>query len=219
MPETEAPTGNAPGFFGKLPSHGDFISRRLPTELLAAWEAWLDAGLQHSRDSLGDAWLQTYLSSPIWCFSASANCCGAQPFAGVLMPSLDRVGRYYSLSIVAPFDAERSAAEIASGETDWFARMEEIALSCLGDDFDFAAFDAALAAELLPRADRKKAGLEMPCPASGPAGALPILLGRLLQQGAARYSLWWTSGSKTMAACCRAFPGLPPVEEFCRLLR
>ena len=55
MPETEAPTGNAPGFFGKLPSHGDFISRRLPTELLAAWEAWLDAGLQHSRDSLGDA--------------------------------------------------------------------------------------------------------------------------------------------------------------------
>ena len=97
--------------------------------------------------------------------------------------------------------------------------MEEIALSCLGGDFDFAAFDAALAAELLPRADSKKAGLEMPCPASGPAGALPILLGRLLQQGAARYSLWWTSGSKTMAACCRAFPGLPPVEEFCRLLR
>lgn len=91
--------------------------------------------------------------------------------------------------------------------------MEEIALSCLGDDFDFAAFDAALAAELLPRADSKKAGL------GGPAGALPILLGRLLQQGAARYSLWWTSGSKTMAACCRAFPGLPPVEEFCRLLR
>ena len=92
---------------------------RLPTELLAAWEAWPDAGLQHSRDSLDDAWLQTYLSSPIWCFSASADCCGAQPFAGVLMPSLDRVERYYSLSIVAPFDAERSAAEIASGETDW----------------------------------------------------------------------------------------------------
>ena len=89
---------------------------RLPTELLAAWEAWPDAGLQHSRDSLDDAWLQTYLSSPIWCFSASADCCGAQPFAGVLMPSLDRVERYYSLSIVAPFDAERSAAEIASGE-------------------------------------------------------------------------------------------------------
>jgi type VI secretion system ImpM family protein len=104
MPETERPTGNAPGFFGKLPSHGDFISRRLPTELLAAWEAWLDVGLQHSRDSLGDAWLQTYLSSPIWCFSASADCCGAQPFAGVPMPSLDWVGRYYSLSIVVPFD-------------------------------------------------------------------------------------------------------------------
>ena len=158
MPETEAPTGNAPGFFGKLPSHGDFISRRLPTELLAAWEAWLDAGLQHSRDSLGDAWLQTYLSSPIWCFSASADCCGAQPFAGVLMPSLDRVGRYYSLSIVAPFDAERSAAEIASGETDWFARMEEIALSCLGDDFDFAAFDAALAAELPAESRQQESG-------------------------------------------------------------
>jgi type VI secretion system protein ImpM len=189
MPEIEAPTGKAAGFFGKLPSHGDFISRRLPTELLAAWESWLDAGLQQSRDSLGDGWLQTYLSSPIWCFSASADWSGAQPFAGVLMPGLDWVG---------------ATSWRISTRNDRRPRSPRGNRLVRADGGDRAV---------------KKAGLEMSCSAGGLAGASTIPLGWLLQQGAARYSLWSTSGSKTMAACCRAFPGLPPVEEFCRLLR
>ena len=218
MPETEAQADNLPGFFGKLPSHGDFISRRLPPGLLAPWEAWLEAGLQHSRETLGDNWLQTYLSSPIWCFAASPECCGEQPFAGVLMPSLDRVGRYYPLSILAPFDARLPPAEIAAGAADWFARMEEIALSCLGDGFDFAAFDAMVAGNVLPTAERPAAELQVVASAGGQSAAIATLLGRLLQQRSVRYSLWWTSGSQAIPACCRAFPGLPPAEQFHQLL-
>src|ERR1051325_6339290 len=79
------------GFFGKLPSHGDFISRRLPPSFREAWAAWLAASLERSREMLGEAWLEAYLSSPIWCFAGSIGCVGGQSFAGVLMPSLDRV--------------------------------------------------------------------------------------------------------------------------------
>src|SRR5260370_19714540 len=92
---------DGPGFFGKLPSHGDFVSRRLPPAIIAVWEAWLDAGLERSRELLGQGWLEGYLSIPIWRFAVSAGCCGDPSVAGVLMPSLDRVGRYYPLPILA----------------------------------------------------------------------------------------------------------------------
>jgi type VI secretion system protein ImpM len=209
----------APGFFGKLPSHGDFINRRVPSRLLGPWETWLDAGLQQSREFLGDAWLETYLSSPIWCFCGSAGCCGDRPFCGVLMPSLDRLGRYYPLSILAPLCARDLPSEIATGATEWFHQMETLALSCLSEGFDFAAFDAQLAAAPLPTIGENSAAvLEALLPEAGPAPVIGHLLGRLLERCEVCYSLWWTSGSRTIAACCRAYPGLPPTEEFARLL-
>jgi type VI secretion system protein ImpM len=165
---------------------------------------------------LGDLWLERFLASPIWCFSASGGCAGDHSFAGVLMPSLDRIGRYYPLSIVALISTEESAAEIAAGAVQWFARLEAAALSCLADNFDFEAFDSALASEPLPTA--RGGATAHPAGLAPPAAAMPRLLGCLLEQNAVPYSLWWTSGSPTVAAGCRAFQGLPPQEEFHKLL-
>ena len=219
MPPEDAPNPAAEGtgFFGKLPSHSDFISRRLPASFREAWAAWLDASLERSREMLGEAWLEAYLSSPIWCFAASTGCVGGQSLAGVLMPSLDRIGRYYPLSIVALTAGDEAAAEIAAHATQWFARIEAIALSCLADDFDFGAFDAALAAEP-PPAGASASSIEAAAPRSN-AEAIPRVLGRLLEQHGVAYSLWWTSGSMSVEAGCRAFLGLPPPEEFHALLR
>lgn len=209
---------SAPGFFGKLPSHGDFISRRVPSELLGPWEAWLDAGLEQSREFFGDAWLETYLSSPIWCFCGSAGCCGDRPFCGLVMPSVDRLGRHYPLSILAPLGARDLPCEIAAETKGWFNRMEALALSCLDDGFDFAVFDAELAATVLPAADSAGSTLDMPIGEAGPAPVIGRLLGRLLETCAVAYSLWWTSGSRKIAACCRAYPRLPPIDDFAKLL-
>jgi type VI secretion system protein ImpM len=210
----------SPGFFGKLPSHGDFITRRVPAALLASWEAWLEAGLQHSREHLGDRWLETYVSSPIWSFCGSAACCGDRPFCGVLMPSMDRIGRYYPLSILARLCARDSPFDIATRATGWFDHMEVLALSCLREGFDFAIFDAELAAASLPLGGATaEAPQEMSCPPeTHRAREFGSLLNRLLQDTSAGYSLWWTSGSQTIAACSRAYLGLPPMEEFCKFL-
>ena len=56
---TESPTG----FFGKLVSHGDFVSRRLPESFMQVWDSWLQHGLLASREALGATWLETYLTS------------------------------------------------------------------------------------------------------------------------------------------------------------
>jgi type VI secretion system protein ImpM len=209
----------SPGFFGKLPSHGDFISRRVPSRLLGPWEAWLDAGLQQSRETFGDAWLETYLSGPIWSFCGSAGCCGDRPFCGVLMPSVDRLGRYYPLSILAPLCAGDLPFEVAARATAWFHHMESVALSCLGESFDFSAFDTKIADASVPVAGKGNgAAMEAPVSETGPAPVIGRLLGQLLDHCEVCYSLWWTSGSRTIAACCRAYPGLPSAEQFVKLL-
>ena len=41
------------GFYGKLASRGDFVSRGLPQSFIAPWDSWLAAGLLASQASLG----------------------------------------------------------------------------------------------------------------------------------------------------------------------
>ena len=88
-----------PGFFGKLPGQGDFVTRRLPSEFLRVWDPWLQTSLTESREALGDGWLDAYLTSPIWQFVLTGGIAGQTPWAGLLMPSVDRVGRYFPLTV------------------------------------------------------------------------------------------------------------------------
>ena len=135
------------------------------------------------------------------------------------MPSVDRVGRYYPLSILALLGAGDLPFEVAVRATEWFHQMEALALSCLGEGFDFAVFDTKIAdASLAVAGEGNGAAMEAPVSEAGPAPVIGSLLGRLLDHCEVCYSLWWTSGSRTIAACCRAYPGLPPVEQFAKLL-
>ena len=68
------------GFYGKLPSHGDFLRRRVSDAFVDAWDAWLRECLAASRTALGDRWLDVYLTSPAWRFVCAAGACG--PTAG-----------------------------------------------------------------------------------------------------------------------------------------
>ena len=57
-----------PGFYGKLPAHGDFVQRNLPLDFVEPWDEWLQQSLSASKEALQDKWLETYLTSPIWHF-------------------------------------------------------------------------------------------------------------------------------------------------------
>ena len=88
------------GIYGKLPSHGDFLRRRVPDDFVGVWDAWLQASIAASRSDLGSEWLNLYLTSPAWRFCCDAGVCGANACAGVMVPSVDRVGRYFPLTLV-----------------------------------------------------------------------------------------------------------------------
>ncbi len=215
------------GFHGKLPSHGDFVRRRVTGEFLGVWDAWLGQCLHHTRRALGDAWLDAYLTSPIWRFALSARVCGAAPSTGVLMPSVDAVGRYYPLTLVRSLPAGSCLPALAVEEHQWFTSLEELALSVLEthEAFDLQVFDEAVLAlgeQLLPRvAGDSAAVVTVPRGATrfclqgledlGPA---VLLVQQVMQTGDQGFSLWWTEGSDRIAPCLFVHPHLPPPERF-----
>ena len=45
--------GGTPGWYGKLPAAGDFLTRRLPGSFVQTWDHWLQHGLAQGRDRFG----------------------------------------------------------------------------------------------------------------------------------------------------------------------
>lgn len=133
------------GAFGKLPGLGDFLQFGLPPDFHKAWDTWLQAGMLAARESLGDGWQAAYFSAPIWRFSLAAGLCGAAPVSGILMCSVDRVGRQYPLTLarVLPADAPPLATHLAM--TREFEALETVALDAMEQDSGRNALEAALA--------------------------------------------------------------------------
>lgn len=121
---------NEVGLFGKLPAHGDFIYRDLPSHFINAWDAWLQGYVASSQQHLGEAWLDIYLTSPIWRFVISDGVVDGQSWAGILLPSVDRVGRYFPFSIVTKLSGSANPFIIIQ-QNSWFDAIEQLALLAL----------------------------------------------------------------------------------------
>jgi type VI secretion system protein ImpM len=138
-----------PGWYGKLPSLGDFASRRLEADFIEPWDLWLGEAMQAQRDVMGDGWLDAYLQSPPWRFVLMQGVLpGFDPnlvLAGVLMPSVDRVGRYFPLTIAASFGGLPASNVAYEGLLAWLHRLEDTALDALQDDWTIEQLEAALA--------------------------------------------------------------------------
>ena len=145
------------GFYGKLPSQGDFVSRRLPWEFTSAWDDWLQQGMQASRAALGERWLELYLSAPIWRFQLAPGVCGPMGWRGLFFASVDRVGRYFPLTLAfasGPAGARAGggvASCLAVDEACWI-ESEDAALAGLAPTLAIDDFDLALQALCEPDA-------------------------------------------------------------------
>lgn len=180
----------SPGWWGKLPALGDFASRRLPPAFVQRWDDWLQRGLAACREGLGEAWLQAYLVAPIVRFVLAPGALGPQGWAGVVMPSVDRVDRHFPLTLAAATDGPADPVGCAG----WFDALDEAArgvlsLHCGVDDLE----------QVLSR-------LPPAPPATAAASAPPLDTGQ---------SRWWCAGFERHA---RRFDGLPPPEAVVELL-
>ncbi len=139
----------APGWHGKLPSLGDFASRRLDAAFVEAWDGWLAAGLLELRKANPAGWLDAYLASPSWRFLLMPGVlpgeCARQGWAGVLMPSVDRVGRYFPFTIALPLGESPSTTQQMTALWHWLGRLDELALDAMHDDWSVDRLEDELA--------------------------------------------------------------------------
>ncbi|HLW89982.1 MAG TPA: type VI secretion system-associated protein TagF [Roseiarcus sp.] len=214
------------GLYGKLPAKRDFVAANTPRAFLDLWEPWLQGSVATSRQLLGEAWRDAYLSAPIWRFWLGANFCG-EAVLGAFMPSIDGVGRYFPLTIFIG-EGALPPPELEPNK-DWFDAVETILLDALHPERDFESIAAAVAG--------------LPAPAQSPVEAsiagitllskgsilvrdfgdeLPLALRAARRFGHhhtfAGQSFWWTIGGEGFPPTAIIESGLPGPERFAEML-
>jgi type VI secretion system protein ImpM len=178
------------GLFGKLPSRGDFVQLGLPGSFVRPWDAWLQQVMAGSRERMGEAWLPAYLESPVWRFVLPGGMCGAGAVLGLLMPSVDRVGRYFPLTLAAVFPPGAGVpAEDAAGR--WLEVCEAAGRAALDDDVPPDEVAGQVAGQV-----------------PGVGAAADDL----------RSGVWWTDGGPRVAATRLALAMLPDAAQFMVML-
>jgi type VI secretion system ImpM family protein len=226
------PTGA--GFFGKLPSAGDFVQRRLPSSFVDTWDQHFERAVDASRQALGNAWQHAYRSSPAWRFLLSPGVCGASAWTGVMGAAGDRVGRSFPMVIAVPLDDAAMATQALRDGERWFAAMEHVHVAAQSDaSTSVETFDAQLLAlagmPLAAPASWMVDGLEhvafhnaaqwrMPLPRARADGDFLARLWTRVSESGSGWCLWWTQGGGHVPASVLVTRGLPEPSSYAGFL-
>jgi len=183
-------------WYGKLPVRGDFVGQGLPPTWTVAWDACLQQALALGwRRGPREVFDRRVRAFPPWRYLAWPDGVDGRVWAGVLVPSHDRVGRAFPFTV-----AQALAAEQLQGR-DWLdieaalARLADAALD-VTDPADPALMDdfVAVLTGLAPVFRRR----EGESARTTDAAPLPELAGVSGVSGAC--ALWW----------CPPAPGVAP---------
>ncbi len=225
-------TGSS-GYYGKVPILGDFVKYNLPRSFIEPWDDWLQEAILQSSSQLGDKWLDCYLTSPIYYFALTPGICGEVGWLGVVMPSVDRVGRYFPLTLCKPLAPCTNPLLSMSEHEAWLSRAELLALSSLQNGFTIDLFNhqihelealfsgAAETDETASNINESPGQSLIIRQALDSLSTLPdiglSLLHSLLSETCFAYSLWWTSGSEVISPSLLLAQGLPPAASVAAL--
>ena len=222
-----APTEPA-GWFGKLACLGDFASRRLPPEFTQACDAWLSRGIEASRARLGARWLDVYLTSPLWRYAWAPGVLDARWWFGMLMPSVDNVGRYFPLLIAQPCNEAPHRTEDLDRLERWFTQLAQAALATLQPGATLERFESELASAPAwpsPAPPLAWAEAQWPDRMHHPMPSGVTLAQDLQRLGAfetlQRFrscTLWWPLRPGNSDSGLSVAVGLPAAESFAQLL-
>lgn len=121
------------GAFGKMPDVGDFFRINVPGGFVRIWDNWLQQWMTEGQAAYGSGFDCLYMSAPLWRFTLAAGLAGPRKIMGVLMPSVDRVGRRFPLTLMLPVATPGPAALDHLQQGPLFEKLEHIALSTLED--------------------------------------------------------------------------------------
>lgn len=208
------------GYYGKVPTHGDFVSGNLPRSFIDPWDTWLQQAMATSRQQIGENWLNNYLTAPPYHYILSPNICGEHIWLGVMIPSVDRVGRYYPLTLCRTVNPAANPLLLFEQHQQWFTDAQSLLLSCLDEAFELTEFEQKLKSlvtneDNLSTADPLQVHQEFAWrveSARQTVQVLPELFSAVLDKFCMAYSVWKTEGSYHGSPSFLLAQGFPPFE-------
>ena len=217
-----------PGLYGKLPAYGDFVVRNLTPSFVNEWDIWMQQFMNGTQERIGTDWLDIYLTSPLWRFVLSSGVIDENVWAGIVMPSVDKVGRYFPFSIVLKLPANINPLDFLSIKSGWFSEMETLALSALQgeivlDELEQRLESSPLMLDLSYRRVMHKKGMrdlyaEIDVEEPLPFSVYPQFLDYCLSETFSSYSVWTTEGSERVAPCLFTTQHLPTMEKMSAMI-
>lgn len=216
------------GYFGKIPTLGDFVHQVLPQDFANGFHEWLQQSMAHGREALGDEFLTYYLNCPAWKFVMAAGVCGAQPVAGLTIPSVDRVGRYFNFTLATVLPMDCDAIAYALSNRAGFEQLEVAALDILEQDLGTQEIELRvrdIAPQFRPGGDARRSvhaedgyirvSLDEPLPLYAQVGAL---LNDRLVRDLGPFSAWWYGLEGQSTSNLWVCSGLPAAQAYVELL-
>jgi type VI secretion system protein ImpM len=166
-----------------------------------------------AQQRFGAQWLPLYLNAPVWCFALGPHVYGVNAWAGVLMPGVDRVGRYFPFTIAQAFEAAELERGL-SGAQGWYDRLTQLALSTLTPEFSLDGLDEALRAVQFSGGNQEATPWRLAIRDASDDGFATLLVkAAIVGQG-----IWWSEGSPAVAASARVCSGALNGSRFASLL-
>jgi type VI secretion system ImpM family protein len=131
------------GWFGKLPSYGDYVHASLPEAFRDHWSRWLGRRIFSSRLSLGDKWPRCFLQAPACRFLLSFRVSDTVKWTGIILPSYDSAGRHYPFCCVLPVDGRQ---EVSLPSESWYGSVESLISEGIAGNLSQEALGAKLLA-------------------------------------------------------------------------
>lgn len=220
------------GFFGKLPSYGDFVQRNASPELVESWDNWLIQSIDTSQSQLKENWRELYFTSPIWRFTLQQGVISDNTISGLMMPSVDASGRNYPFFVFCELSNAHNVLSVSAALEPLHIRAEALIIELLNK----VRPDLDEVAELLsrhyakfrpsPKLSQAAESTQLRTDLFKHSSVTPVntsdihhaFCAALLAEKSLAISIWAHSGSENFNYMQRYFKGLPPVDAFASLL-
>lgn len=100
------------GFYGKLPSRGDFVRSCLAAGLIDMLDDWITARVGHAKTIFGDAFETLWYRAPGWRFALRPGVLDPlDAVSGIWLPSIDASGRCFPLVMAIRHSRDHTLAD------------------------------------------------------------------------------------------------------------
>lgn len=154
------------GWYGKLPAAGDFVRRRLGSDVVNWWHRWLEQALPSLK--IEPSAQAMFFHAPIWNFALPASHGTDMVQLGCIAPSRDRVGRLYPLLVSLYVPVQYYEPQLLEGSSRFYQQLgrsllQAVSLGCSAEQFDKSLADIPLTMTAM----LKRKTVEKPVQASG----------------------------------------------------